>query len=271
MKKFLSVLLCAVMLVMAFSLVACDKAGSGDKKTDLDKIEIGKEIAKLGDKTPQDLYADALNKVKGLKSYEMTTTQLITMKIGEVEQTVNQTVISKMDGKNVYAKIDSEANESLNMECWYVNDVFYLKQASLTAKATIAYDDYVEKYMPAGSTADGALMNIPEAWFKDVKFVAAGEGQFYIEFIVSSADYLKYFETTALKDLMSQVEAMQDISYKVYFDKEGNLGDIITTFDMTVSGLTSSVTSTSKITGIDSTKITAPEGSESWQDVTGSI
>lgn len=121
--------------------------------------------------------------------------------------------------------------------------------------------------MPKGATAEGALMNIPSDWFVDVKFTKVSDNEYYLEFIVSGEEYKEYMNG-ALNDMVNGIE---NISYKVYFNGEGTLGSIVTTFEMEIMGVTASVTSTSTISNIGTTQITAPETDESWQNLTGKM
>ncbi|MBQ9761411.1 MAG: hypothetical protein IJW16_08715 [Clostridia bacterium] len=254
MKKLLSILLClALICCSAFTQVACD---------DEDDNSDGKGVATLNGKTPQDLYSAALAKVKGLTNYEMTTTQVITMSAQGQTVTMNQVLLSKINGQDNYVKLANDMESSVNMETWYVGEWVYVITNTARNKANITYAEMVDKYMPDGATGESALMNIPEAWFKDVRFQQEGE-KYYIQFIVSGEEYTTFMKSTALGDKLQGVE---DVSYKVYFDAQGELGDIITEFDYTVEGIACSAVSTSKIANIGGVSIEAPQGN--FNDVT---
>lgn len=255
MKKFLSLMLCIIMIAATFSLVACNG---------------GEDLTKLNGKTAEQLYNEALDKVKGLTNFELDATATISMELNNQTQTIDVKTVSKMDGQNVYVKVDNDMDASANMEAWYVDEVFYGEAAGQKFKAEITYEDYVEKYMPEGATAEGALMQIPEAWFKDTKFIKTSDGMYYIEFVVSGEDYLTYMQNSALGSMLSNI-AIDDISYKVYFDKDANLGDIVTEFSMTEQGVKMTATAVSKISNIGTTTITVPEEANSWNDLTGLV
>ncbi len=253
MKKFLSLMLCIIMLAATLSLVACN----GEE-----------DLTKLNGKTPEQIYAEALDKVKTITNFELKAEATITMSMNGDTQTADMTTVTKMDGNNIYVKVDNDIDASVNMEAWYVDEVFYGEASGQKFKAEITYADYVEKYMPDGATAEGALMQIPEAWFKDTKFNKTDDGKYYIEFIVSGEDYLTYMKDSAIGSMVNGVE-LADISYKVYFDKNANLGDIVTEFTMTEQGVTVTVSAISKISNMGTTTITVPAEAESWNDLTG--
>ena len=153
------------------------------------------------------------------------------------------------------------------MEIWYVDDWMYLNSEDQKIKANITYDKLVEEYMPEGATGENALMNIPEDWFKDTRFFKDGD-LYYIEFIVSGEEYTTYMNGTALGDMAEGI-AIEDISYKVFFTAEGELGDIVTEFEYEVEGLSCHAVSTSSITNIGKATITAPDGN--YTDVTAGL
>lgn len=215
------------------------------------------QIEDLNGKTPEELYAAALESVKGLTNYEMTTTQVITMTYQGMSIPMTQVVVSKMDGQNIYLETTNDFESSQNMTAWYVDEWFYVIQENVNAKANITYQEMQEKYMPEGATSDGALMNIPENWFKDIKFMKDGD-KYYIELVVSGEEYLEYMQSTALGN---QLQGVDDVIYRVYFDANGNLGDVVTEFAFAMDGgIDCYAVSTATIENIGTTVIEAPSG-----------
>lgn len=254
MKKFLAFLLSSFMMISVIAFSACDFSNSS-KKDDVDT---------LNGKTPEQLYALSLQTVAELDNFQLDAVQVIEMSSEGESGTMNQTVTSKKDGKNEYIKSTNDMGTG-EMEAWYVDETFYGILSIGKVYAEIPYEKYVEKYIPKGATAEGALMNIPSDWFVDVKFTKVSDNEYYLEFIVSGEEYKEYMNG-ALNDMVNGIE---NISYKVYFNGEGTLGSIVTTFEMEIMGVTASVTSTSTISNIGTTQITAPETDESWQNLTG--
>ena len=253
MKKILSLLLCAVLMLTMLGLVSCDDEETNDGGNGDGAIET------LNGKTPEQLYQAALDKVAGLTNYTMVAKQVIT----GGGMTINQTVSAKMDGNNSYVKTENSMDSSGNAECWFVDDMLYMTSGGMSIKMALSYDDFANAYMPEGATGDGALMNIPESWFVDTSFHQEGD-LYYIEFIVSGEEYLQYFESTGLG---SYIENVEDVSYKVYFDAQGNLGDVVTEADMVSEGVALHIVSTSTFSGINSTVVTAPENADTFMDL----
>ena len=281
MTKLLAILLCLLMVFFSvFTLVSCDDKGPDDKNAQVDKDNNenenknddddgsdGKTVSKLNGKTPEELYSLALEKVANLDNFRFDTTQVIEMEYDGQKMTMNQTVTSVKDGKNEYAKTTNDMSPETAMEVWYVDNVFYSIMAGTKFYANIPYEDYVENYMPEGATAEGSLMNIPESWFVDVKFNKVSSDKYYIEFTVSGEEYAEFMNNA----LVDMVDGIDNISYKVYFDGEGNLGDIITEFNMEISGIKAHTISTSKVSNIGTSKITAPATDNEWLDYTDKI
>ncbi len=261
MKKWISLLLAACMMLSMLMLTACENPFA--------KLESGDTVEELAGKTPEELYAAALVTVSELENYSLESTQDILMTMGSETYEMRQTVVAKKAGSNEYLKTENDMTADANMECWYVDGMFYAIVSGQSYKAALDYEDYVEKYMPEGSTSDSALLNIPEAWFVDTKFVFEGDDTYYLEFIVSGSEFMDYVGSAAASGL--DYSAAEDVSYKVYFDKEGNLGKIITEFSFEIEGVLAECYAVSEISDINTTTITPPEDGDTWMDVTGSI
>ncbi len=264
MKKLFSLLLCLCILAAPLALTACESSEV------IPTGEIGDIIDELAGKTPEELYADALASISGLDNFRMDSKQDIKMTAQGQTVTMHQTVISLKDGHNEYAKTQNDMNASLNMECWYIDSMFYAIQGDLKFKAEIAYEDYVEKYMPDGATSEGALLNIPKDWFTDTKFVVVGSDSYCLEFTVSGDQFVEFFEELGITQ-GADISAIENITYKVYFDGEGNLGTAITEFAMEIEGVLAEYYIETEISNIGTTTITPPADTEGWQDLTGRI
>lgn len=257
MKKLLALLLCLMLVCSAFVLTSCDEPDLPKDSEDDDS----NTLATLNDKTPEELYEETLERISSITNYEMTTSQVITMNVNGKDMTVNQSISAKMDGQEQYVKATNDTASEANMEIWYVDEWLYTINRGSQVKANISYEKMQTEYAPEGSDSSSALMNIPEHWFKDVLFQKEGD-LYYIEFIVSGSEYLQYMQSTALGDL---VKDATDISYKVYFDADGNLENIVTECDYTVSQSGTTVeahlVATTTISNIGNVTITPPTGS----------
>ncbi len=264
MKKLTALLLAFVMLLSTAALVSC---GDEEPTTDGGGNTPAKEtVDTLAGKTPKELYDAALAQVSTLTNFEMVSEQIIYLPAYDIS--TNQSVISKVNGTDMYVKSTNDTTPDANMEVWYVGETYYGITQDVRFFAEITYDSLVEKYMPEGANADSALMNIPEAWLLNAKFVKESDSSYYIEFIVSGAEYLEYMNSTGLA---AMVDGIENISYKIYFDGEGTLGDIITEFEMEVEGVAAEVKSVSAISAIGSTTITPPADTTGWQNLTGQL
>ena len=194
MKKLLALLLCLLLVCSAFVLASCDatdkadddKNESSNSDTSSDKKDdSSKEPSTLNGKTAEELYALALEKVAGLTNFEMTATQVIEMTYEGDTITMNQIVINKMNGQDCYMKMENDMSPDANMEMWYVDEWMYVITEGVQNKANITWEEMQETYMPEGATAEGALMNIPEAWFKDVKFEQEGDA-YYVNYPIGT-------------------------------------------------------------------------------------
>ena len=274
MKKILALMLCFVMIFSLCALTSCmddgDEAtsttGSSEQTPGSGNGDNRPTVDTLGGMTAEEAYAAALAQLAEFNNFTMVTTQDITMTVtGYGEMVMNQTVVTKMAGSNVYIKTENDMEPTAEMECWFVNDWFYAISQGVSFKANITYAEFMEKYGPDAS-ADSMLIGFPAEWFKDIKFYVDGDS-YYIELVMSSEEYLNYVDNTTGMDISSA----DDIVYKVYFDAEGNLGDVITEFDFTANGVVCSVMSVSVISDVDTTEIAAPANGDSFIDVTGQI
>ncbi|MBO5938532.1 MAG: hypothetical protein J6Q82_03425 [Clostridia bacterium] len=282
MKRILSILLCLILIGSMLTLASCDETtvpsndettentddsnnpSSSGGKTPKEGVDV------LNGKTPKELYEAAIEKVSAMTNYELITNQVIDMTYqNQSLPTVNQVVISKLNGQEQYVKSTNDADASANMEIWYVNDWLYTTMGGSSVKANITWQQMQDNFMPEGASGSGLLMNIPESWFKNIRFEKDGE-LYFIEFTVSGEDYLKYMQSTALGDMIKDAT---DVTYIVYFDANGELGDIITKCDyvVTESGYTINchLESTSTLSNVGNVTITAPEGN--FIDVTGNM
>ena len=169
---------------------------------------------------------------------------------------------------NQYIKTTNDAAPEANMEIWYVDEWMYVISNGTSAKANITFEEMQENYMPEGATGSGALMMIPESWFEDITFEKDGD-LYYIEFIVSGEDYLEYMQGMAFGD---QIKDLDNISYIVYFDQNGELGNIVTRVDyqVTESGYTFDchLEGISTISNIGNVTVQGPENPNDFIDVT---
>ncbi|MBQ7778943.1 MAG: hypothetical protein IJ404_00465 [Clostridia bacterium] len=247
MKKLLLILLALTLAFSSFSLVSCDK-------------EDGKKfIETLKGKTPEEIYELSRTKLKDATSYSVTASQVITMTANGQTLTMNQSVISKINGDNSYVKMTNDYTSSANMEAWYVDGIVYSSMAGVKAKAEISKEKFMEEYMNT-DPSESTLLDIPESWFADIKFEADGKG-WALNFVVDGEKWSEVLGNVGLGGTISG-----NVNYKLHFDDDGNIEKLTTTFDMTVSGVKASCVSES-IIKIENVTITPPEDADSYQTV----
>ena len=248
MKRILTFLLCIALAVSMLGLVSCSD-------------EDAKTVEKLDGKTPEELYEFSQQKLKEAKAYHVLSTQDIVISAtvnGETESmTMKQTVESKINGDNSYVKTSNSEESSASMEAWYVDGVVYTTVAGAKIKKEISKDKYMQQYMGT-DPSESTLLDIPESWFKDIKFEKE-ENSWVINFTVSGEKYTEAFGNIGL----DSASINGDVSYKIYFDKNGNIEKLAASFDMQVYGASAHCDSISTIT-IGDVEVTAPEDADSY-------
>ncbi len=274
MKKLTAILLSILMIASLFAFASCDEEEIQNESTTEAvteaPVKAGDTLEKLNGKTPEEIYQIALDLLQNTTNCTVTSSQDIVMTYEGQTQTMKQEMIAAVDGKKVYAKITNDLVSTSNMEYWYVDDVYYLVNETTSCKATIPYDEFIEKYAPEGTTSTGTLIAFPDEWFTDIQFVCESENLYYIRIEASGTEFMKYMTDMNIGNGLD-MSTSENIVYTVYFDGEGNLGDIKTEFAMTIEGISAEYIVTSKVTEIGTTVVTPPENTEGWQDFTGQL
>lgn len=248
MKKIISLLLALTLVFSLLALTSCKKGDDDDNSN---------TVATLAGKTPEQLYELSKTKLKEATSYSVNASQVITMQLDGEDMTMNQTVISTVNGDNSYSKVTSdEMGELLNMEVWYVDGMLYSSMTGAKVKAPIDKDTYMEEYMGTDPKED-TLLDIPTSWFADVKFEKEGD-KWVLNFLISGEKYNEMFDNLDLGG-----DIVGDVVYKIYFDADGNIEKMITTFDMTTMGVKAHCDSVAYIT-IGNVTVNPPADADSY-------
>ena len=245
MKKILTLVLCIALLASMLSLVSCSDENTADT---------------LAGKTPEELYEASQVQLREASSYTVVANQDIIMSVGDQSMTMKQLVESKINGDNSYVKTQNDFDSSLNMEAWYVDGTVYANAFGQKLKANITKAEYMEQYMNA-DPSESTLLDIPESWFENIKFEKDGEG-WVLNFVVSGEKYTETFANVGMQGAVISGE----VSHKVFFDADGNLVKVVTSFDMTVSGVSAHCDSISTVT-IGEVAISAPADASTYQEV----
>lgn len=247
MKKYLALILCLVMC-LSMVLVGCDKE------------EAAKELQELAGKTPEELYNASLEALKEAGSFSCETTQKIEMTYGDQTMTMNQTVISKQNGYDMYMKSTNDTAPSAEMEVTYVDGVYYLNQAGRKTKQEISHEQMDDLYesLYGSSMAESTLLNIPADWFNDITFKQ--DGSYYtLTFMVSGEKYTELMGNAGIAGASFE----EDVQYVVYFTTDGTLEKVVTTFDFEIMGVEAHCVSTGLVV-IGDVTITAPADADTY-------
>lgn len=242
MRRIITLLLALVLVFSILTLVSCKKDENGNDNG----------IETLAGKTPKQLYEISKEKLDDAKEYSITTTQLITMSA----ITMNQTIVNKVNGNNAYVETTNDSAPELNTKAWYVDGIMY--QNLYTGKFKREYDKekFMEEYMDNDPSED-TFLDIPDSWFKNVRFKKDGD-IWTLNFVIDAAKY-----NELLDNLLLDGNITGDVIYKLYFDGEGNIDKLTTSFDMTIDGVSTHCYQISKIT-LGSVTVTAPSDTESY-------
>lgn len=244
MKRIISLLLALTLVLSMLALVSCK---GGDNDNDNNTVET------LAGKTPRELYEFYKEQLAVATKYYVSTAQVITVS----DVTANQTIINKLDGDNCYVEMHNDTTTAANMKIWYVDGIMYMDTSLGKSKCEYTKEQYLADYMD-DDPSENTLLNIPESWFRDVKFEKENE-TWVLNFVISASKYNELFDNINIGGSING-----NVVYKVYFDTNGNMNKVTTSFDMTVSGSSAHCDQVSLIT-FDDVTITAPSDADSYQ------
>lgn len=244
MKRFISLLLALTLVLSILALVSC----KGD-----DNDNDNNTVKTLAGKTPAELYELSKEKLDSATKYSVHTTQLITIS----GKTVNQTITNKVDIDNSYVEMYNDTTTDANMKVWYVDGIMYMDTSLGKSKCEYSKEQYIEDYIE-DNPSESTFLDIPESWFSGVKFEKENE-VWVLNLVISASKYNELLDNINLDGSITG-----DVVYKVYFDTDGNINKITTSFDMNVSGTLAHCDQTSYVT-FDDVTVTAPADADSYQ------
>ena len=220
----------------------------------------GAEVEELNGMTPEELYAHTQELMSEATSFSSETTQEIAMEAGGSKMTMNQSVISKQNGYDLYVKSENDMGAG-EMEITYVDGMYYENNNGRKIKTPISVDD-MERYYSDLYGTDGsystALLNIPGEWFDDLTFVKDGD-HYTVTIIVPAEEYTELVGKMGI----SGAEFTEDVEYVIYFSEDGELEKAVTTFDLDVMGVSAHCVSVS-VFELGEVTITAPADADSY-------
>ncbi len=250
MKKLLALILCIVLSVFAFaSCNGNDTDGTGGVET-------------LVGKTPEQLYEFSQEKLADATSYSVKATMDFVVRSTDPTQTETFTMAisseSKINGEDVYMNVYNDIEPSANMEVWYVDGVIYANSGGVKGKATVDMDAFKQQYMNI-EPSESTLLDIPQSWFEDIKFEKDGDS-WVLNFVVSGEKYTQVYENIGLPG----ATIMGDVSYKMYFDNDGNIQKLVASLDMSIGETATAHAESVSIITIGEVEITAPADADSY-------
>lgn len=267
MKKRISLLLSALLALSALT-VGCNDCIEEDPTGDNGTVTT--TAPEDEEPTPEEAYNIALEAVNNTDNYEMTSVQDIELTMTYNGQTVNQeqtqNIVQKMNGENIYVRVDGAA---LEQETWYVDGTLYTISDGVQAKATLSLKEFQEQMM--GDSSNN-LLNIPESWFKGVEFKTV-DGKKTLEFKIDGNEYLTLVGNM-LDALGTSADDMNisEVVYTVYFTENGAIEKIVTVFSVSFSmqgvEATANYNTVTTVSIGTAGEITAPENGDSFIDVT---
>lgn len=197
MKKILAIFMAIILLFVA--------VGCNNEEGEASETLKGEKI--LAGKSAKDTYNAAIEFIKGLKNYEVDIESKYKLTYDEEvsEQTSHTT--HKCSGDTFEYKYTEE-----NYEEFFLHDgtALYKKVNSIAEKVEISYSQFMEEW--GSITADGMLMVFEDEKLEKKLFIPDGDN-YYLSFLITSEEYT---ELTG-----GSVEG--PVTYKVYFDKDGNV------------------------------------------------
>jgi len=214
MKKLFRILATSLVIVFAFPLFACDGASF---------------VAELQGKTPKEIYAASIEQWESATVYENHVIQNVEMLVEGNPQSLYQELITRRDGDNLYFSttitmyVGDEESSTMTFEYIYFEGICYIKALGYKFAIPMEYDEFYEEY---NSGTDELLLTLSDDFFKDISFNQTDD-LYSLDFTITAEDYLSYFE-----DYLIEGTIISDVKYKVVFDDNGDLLNIVTTYSM---------------------------------------
>ena len=223
MTRKLALLLVMALLISTclFTLSACDD----DDDDDGDEIEI---VDTLNGKTPLEIYREAETKLESASNAEMSGVADISVKISgdgiSVNQSMDMTMLSQINGETMYTKITQEssgvAGSNMIQESWLVGGMFYERiedeEENYKVKTPMTYDEYIE----ADGDDSEYFIDITSGLLDNAKFKKDGNN-YYLDLKLTGEQIQQY-----AGDLVSSFGngmAFDTLNYRMCFDQNGDL------------------------------------------------
>lgn len=192
MKKFSAILLS---IILIFSLFGCNK-NDGEESVKL-----------LAEKTPAELYAEAIQYIKSLTNYEIVIESLYKTTIEGVEENDPAVTLYRSSGDSFYYNYTATDYEEFFL---HDGSKLYKDINGEKEQIEIAFADFMAEW---GSITDnGMLIDLPESKFADQLFLVDGDS-YKLEFIITVEEYTE----------LVGGNITEPAAYQVCFDKDGTV------------------------------------------------
>lgn len=196
MKRILAIFMATILL---FAAVGCNNT---------DGIKEGKKgKATLAEKTPKEIYDEAIAYIKSLTNYEIVVESNYKLNYEGERFDESSTTLHKCSGDSFYYLHKEGENEA-----FFLHDgtMLYKSVNDINEKEDISYADFMKSW--GGVNENGMLIELGEENFDKKLFIPEGD-KYYLEFSISKEEYAEITGGT--------IES--PVAYKVYFDKDGNV------------------------------------------------
>ena len=229
-------------------------------------------LEELNGKTPEQLYAQASQKINSVDNLTMIANQDIYMTMeqnGEtMEQAVKQSIVQKYNG-NDFSLVTQNEMGSGQMNCQYVDGMVYNVQ--FTDGRRIKYEATPEQLYEKLNMdpSESKVLTIPVSWFnEDVAFFEDEDNdRYYIEFSLDGDQYELLFDNMAALG-NAGIDEVSDVKHRVYFTKDGDLQSMISEASMQMESQGIKVdcrfVTTTIFTNIGSTVVEVPVNADSY-------
>jgi len=198
MKKFLSLFLAFLMILLTFT--ACNKTPEASETQQTD-------ILTLAGKTPKEAYDAAVSTVESMSVFDIYITTAYTSSYLDNSAVTNVKNMYMSDGTSYFYSEESDTGISRKM--WYVNGSAYSEFGDFKEKLDMSVEEYKLNYF---ISASDLIFTIDDTAFTDAKFIQNGDNyELYV--VITPENYYNFTHETI----------SENADCKMVFDAQGNM------------------------------------------------
>ena len=251
MKKILSILLALATLMSTLALFSCGKTKDGET------------LQRLATKTTGELYFAEKSTLNNAKYYTITTTRVVTQSEAVGSGKTTETVITKQSGNNGYAKTSNDKIAGSETEAWYIynESMTYVSKANSKTKFSNTQDSFKKSYLNKNAN-DLIMLNLDSSDFDEKSFEKSGN-YWVIKLVIPKDTYKSAYMQASSSIVNMTALPGSDVEYNVYFDDNGKLVKIVTSYDIDSAGVGSHCEITTEVSLTDPL-VNAPADASSY-------